>query len=120
MPTVAVVPGHAFAGGFMTAMMHDYRFMNPHRGYLCINELEFGAPLRPAMSSIFRQKLARPETYRTVVLESKRFNALESLKEGIIDGPGGLQEAITFIQEAKLTDKAESGIYGKMKEEFDF
>ena len=30
MPTVALLNGHAFAGGFITAMMHDYRIMNPH------------------------------------------------------------------------------------------
>ena len=113
----ALINGHAFAGGLMTAMMHDYRIMNPHKGYLCLNELQFGAPLRPAMASIFRQKLARPETYRAMVLESKKFNALESFKEGIVDGLGTWDEALAFIQEMGLTSKAESGVYGKMKEE---
>ena len=47
MPTIALINGHAFAGGLMLAMFHDYRVMNPHRGYLCLNELDFGAPLRP-------------------------------------------------------------------------
>ena len=101
----------------MTAMMHDYRIMNPHKGYLCLNELQFGAPLRPAMASIFRQKLVRPDTYRAMVLESKRFNALECFKEGIVDSLGSWDETLAFIQEMKLTDKAESGVYGRMKEE---
>ena len=39
-PTVALLNGHAFAGGAMTAMMHDYRVMNPHKGYFCLNELD--------------------------------------------------------------------------------
>lgn len=47
MPTVALMPGHAFAAGLMTAMYHDYRVFNPSRGFLCLNELEFGAPLKP-------------------------------------------------------------------------
>jgi len=96
MPTIALMNGHAFAAGFMTAMMHDYRMMNPHRGFLCLNELDFGAPLKPPMASIFRTKLPSPNTYRTMVLESKRFNALEALKEGIVDGLGGRARGAGF------------------------
>ena len=117
MPTIALINGHAFAGGLMTAYMHDYRIQNPHRGFLCLNELHFGAPLRPAMASIFRQKLARPDTYRALVLEAKRFAALEAFKEGLVDGLGGLDETLAFVREMALTEKAASGVYGKMKEE---
>ena len=74
MPTIALMNGHAFAGALMLAMMHDYRIMNPHRGYLCLNELELGVPLRPPMSSVFRQKVS-PQTYRRMVLEAARFKA---------------------------------------------
>lgn len=117
MPTIALINGHAFAGGFMTAMMHDYRFMNPHHGFLCLNELDFGAPLQPPMASIFRQKLPNPNTYRTMILESKRFTALEALKEGIVDGLGALDELLSFVEETKLAKKGHSGIYGILKEE---
>lgn len=117
MPTVALLNGHAFAAGLMTAMMHDYRFMNPHRGFLCLNELEFGAPLTPPMSSIFRQKLPNPNTYRTMVLEAKRFNALEALQECIVDGLGMVPEVLKFVKEMALVDKAKSGVYGKLKRE---
>ena len=72
MPTIALLNGHTFAGALMLAMMHDYRIMNPHKGYLCLNELELGVPLRPAMTSIFRQKVS-PQTYRRMVLEAARF-----------------------------------------------
>ena len=117
MPTLAVLPGHAFAAGFMTAMMHDYRIMNPHRGYLCLNELDFGAPLQPPMASIFRQKVPSPNTFRTIVLESKRIGALEGVKEGLLDSVGGVEEAIIFIQEMRLLDRAKSGVYGRLKQE---
>lgn len=117
MPTVALINGHAFAGGFMTAMMQDYRIMNPHRGFLCLNELEFGAPLPGPMASIFRQKISSPNTYRTIVLEAKRYNALEALKEGIVDGLGGLEEVLTFVDEMKLRVKSKSGVYGRLKAE---
>ncbi|KAI4186068.1 MAG: hypothetical protein L6R41_003725 [Letrouitia leprolyta] len=117
MPTVALLNGHSFAAGLMTAMMHDYRFMNPHRGFLCLNEVEFGAPLKPPMSSIFRQKLPNPNTYRTMVLEAKRFNALEALQEGIVDGLGMVPEVLKFVEEMKLVDKTKSRVYGSLKKE---
>ncbi|KKY27054.1 putative enoyl hydratase isomerase family protein [Phaeomoniella chlamydospora] len=117
MPTVALINGHAFAGGLMTAMMHDYRIMNPHKGFVCLNELDFGAPLRPAMASIFKVKIPNMTTIRGMVLESRRYPALQALKEGIIDGVGGGNEALSFINEMQLVQKAQSKSYGLLKEE---
>ena len=116
MPTVALINGHCFAGGLITAMMHDYRIMNPHKGFLCMNEVDFGAPLMPPMSSIFRQKM-RADVYRNIVLEGKRFNALAALKEGLVDGLGGWPEALSYVQEMQLVKKGDSGVYGRLKEE---
>lgn len=116
MPTLALMNGHAFAGGLMLAMMHDYRFMNPHKGFLCLNELDFGASLRPAMASVFRVKLSM-STFRNMVLESRRYPALEALKEGIIDGVGSLEDVLKFATEMKLVQKAQGKSYGRIKEE---
>lgn len=116
MPTLALMNGHAFAGGLMTAMFHDYRIMNPHKGYVCLNELDFGAQLQPPMAAVFRTKLGM-STFRNMVLESKRMSALEALKEGVIDGVGGVEETLAFVQEMKLPQKAQSSSYGKIKEE---
>lgn len=69
------------------------------------------------MSSIFRQKLPNPNTYRIMVLEAKRFNALEGLQEGIVDGLGMVPEVLKFVEEMKLVDKAKSGVYGSLKKE---
>lgn len=116
MPTVCLLNGHAFAGGFMLAMYHDYRVQNPEKGFLCINELEFGVPLQTPMMSIFREKLA-PVTFRNVVLEARRWGGKEALPAGIVDALGGLDEVLGLIQERKLLNKAATGIYGTMKEE---
>ena len=118
MPTVALINGHAFAGGIMTAMMHDYRLMNPQRGFVCVNELEFGAPLPPPMASIFRQKVPSPQTYRAMVLEAKRFPAAQAVSAGIVDATAaGLPEALAWIAELGLTNKGRSGVYGRLKRE---
>ena len=115
MPTVALVNGHAFAGGLMLAMYHDYRIFNPSRGFLCLNELDFGSPLKPAMSSIFREKVPYPAVYRSLVLEAKRFAGKEALEGGIVDGLGGIDEVMALIKERKLVEKGKSGVYGLMK-----
>ena len=116
MPTIALLNGHAFAGGLMTAMYHDYRVQNPSRGFLCLNELEFGVSLRAPMSSIFRQKTS-PQTYRSLVLEAKRFGGAEALEGGLVDALGGLEEALTLVTKRKLTSMPKTGIYGLMKME---
>jgi enoyl-CoA hydratase/carnithine racemase len=72
MPTVALLNGHTFAGGLMVAMMHDYRIMNPHKGFLCLIELQLGVGLRPPMCSIFREKV-KASTFRRMILEAVRF-----------------------------------------------
>lgn len=117
MPTVALINGHAFAAGMMTAMYHDYRVFNPTRGFLCINELEFGAPLKPPMSSIFRQKLPSPHTYRHLVLEARRFGGQEALDAGLVDALGGLDDALALIAARKLSLMGRTGVYGVLKRE---
>ncbi|KAB8231952.1 enoyl-CoA hydratase/isomerase family protein [Aspergillus alliaceus] len=116
MPTICLLNGHAFAGGLMLAMYHDYRIQNPSKGLLCINELEFGVPLQSPMMCIFREKLI-PSSFRDLILEAKRFGGPESLKAGLVDGLGGLEEVLTLIRERGLQKKAATGIYGTMKEE---
>jgi enoyl-CoA hydratase/carnithine racemase len=116
MPTIALLPGHAFAAGLMLAMHHDYRVMNSGRGFACVNELDFGVPLKPAMSSIFRLKLP-PSTYRSLVLEAHRFGGQAALDAGIVDRLGGLDAVLELVKERKLTGKAKTGIYGLLKAE---
>lgn len=116
MPTICLLNGHAFAGGLMLAMYHDYRIQNPAKGFLCINELEFGVPLQPAMMSVFREKL-HPSSFRDLILEARRFGGPDALKAGLVDATGGLEETLALIRARKLTTKAATGIYGTMKEE---
>ncbi|WPH00213.1 putative carnitinyl-CoA dehydratase [Acrodontium crateriforme] len=112
MPTVSWMNGHAFAGALMLAMMHDYRIMNPHKGFVCLNELELGAPLRPPMASIFREKL-NAQIFRKLILQAARLKALEALKEGIVDSLGGFDEVLAYIDEYKLVQKAGRGMSGQ-------
>jgi len=117
MPTIALLNGHAFAGALMLAMHHDYRIFNPSRGFLCLNELDFGASMKPPMVSIFREKIPNPAVVRSLIIEAKRFNASDALEGGIVDGLGGLKETLEFIAQRKLTEKGKSGAYSPLKSE---
>ncbi|KAL4799922.1 ClpP/crotonase-like domain-containing protein [Aspergillus venezuelensis] len=116
MPTIALVNGHAFAGGLMLAMYHDYRIMNPERGFVCVNELDFGVPLQGPMMRVFTEKLSA-STARELVLEAKRVGGRDALGKGIVDGVGGIEETLAFLKDRDLGGKVKSGIYGVMKEE---
>ena len=116
MPTVSWLNGHAFAGGLMLAMHHDYRVFNPSRGFLCLNELDFGAPLKPAMLGIFEAK-ASPAVYRSLVLEAKRFTGNDALAAELVDRLGAWEGVLALVEERKLTMRAKSGVYGVMKQE---
>lgn len=98
----------------MLAMYHDYRIMNPSRGFVCLNELDLGVPLQPAMSSIFRQKLPH-STYHPMVLEARRYGGKQALEAGIVDGLGGMEECLKFAAERKLPDKPKSKVYAQLK-----
>lgn len=104
----------------MTALLHDYRVMNPKKGFLCLNELDFNAPLSPAMATMFRVKLPMT-TFRSIILEGKRFPAQQALEAGLVDALGGVEEAIKLAQErgveGKLRKTPYEGSYGRIKEE---
>lgn len=117
MPTVALINGHAFAGGLITAMYHDYRVQSGEKGFLCINEILFGAVMDAPLLSVFREKLASPTVFRDLVLEARRFGGRDALEAGLVDAVGGLDEALALVERRGLTSKAKSGVYGAMKEE---
>ncbi|KAJ8098626.1 ClpP/crotonase-like domain-containing protein [Lipomyces tetrasporus] len=115
-PCIAMINGHAFAGGFMLSMCHDYRIMNPSRGFLCLNELEFGAPLTSPMSAIFRFKLT-PAAYQKCVLEATRFTADTAIAHNLVDAKGSLADVDEFIKARNIGMFAESPAYGQLKSE---
>lgn len=117
MPTVALLNGHTYAGGLMLSMAHDYRLAPSPKGFLCLNEVLFGAPLNPAMAAIFRNKLS-PTTVRTLALEGRRLTGADAVALGIADETAtSLDDALAFIEKHGLTEKAKAGVYGVIKHE---
>ncbi|KHN95504.1 enoyl-CoA hydratase/isomerase family protein [Metarhizium album ARSEF 1941] len=117
MPTVALLNGHTFAGGLMLAQAHDYRLAPDPKGFLCLNEVLFGAPLRPPMAAIFRHRLT-PQAYRTVALEGRRVTGQQAVEYGLADATAAsVDDALAFVSERQLTEKAKPGVYGVIKAE---
>ncbi|CAG8467820.1 3454_t:CDS:2 [Acaulospora colombiana] len=120
IPTVAALNGHAFAGGCMFALAHDYRVMRSDRGYICMNEVDLPSPLHPGMAAIVRIKML-PKTYRDCVLQGHRFNAQEALDQQLVDEiVEGEKEVLVKAKELglKWSGKAKAGaIYGMLKRE---
>ncbi|KAM0263783.1 hypothetical protein ACHAQJ_001101 [Trichoderma viride] len=119
MPTVALLNGHTYAGGLMLAMAHDYRLAPSPKGFICLNEVLFGAALQPPMASLFRAKLPSNAVFRKVALEGHRFTGQEAVDNGVADAlaPGGLDDALKFIADKNLLEKPKAGVYGTIKTE---
>lgn len=99
----------------------QYRIMNPQKGYLCLNELELGMPMRPPMLGVFRMKLPA-NTLRKLILEAHRYKAPDALAEGLVDALGGLEDCLKFVEERQLVKKAQPGasgvsVYSELKRE---
>ncbi len=71
VPTVAAINGHAFAGGMLLAMAHDYRVMRKDRGFLCMNEIDMGVALPLGANALLLAKVDH-RVLRDVILQGKR------------------------------------------------
>lgn len=83
-PTLAAINGHAFAGGAMLALAHDYRLMRRDRGFLCLPEVDLGLPLTPGMAALIQARLT-PQAAHDAIVSGRRLAAEEALAAGWID-----------------------------------
>ncbi|MFM8411714.1 MAG: enoyl-CoA hydratase/isomerase family protein [Alphaproteobacteria bacterium] len=84
LPTVAAVNGHAFAGGGMLALAHDFRVMRADRGFFCLNEIDLRMPLAPGMAALITARL-QGAVLRDVVLTGRRYGGADATAAGIAD-----------------------------------
>lgn len=83
LPTVAAMNGHAFAGGGMMALGHDFRVMRSDRGYFCLPEADIGMPLTPGMNALITAKLPKV-TAHEAIMTGRRYGAEECAVKGIV------------------------------------
>ena len=84
VPTVAAMNGHAFAGGAMLALAHDFRVMRADRGFFCLPEVDIKLPFAAGMTALIKSRLS-PSIFREAILSGRRFGGAEALERGIVD-----------------------------------
>lgn len=84
MASCAALNGHAFAGGGMLALAHDWRVMRSDRGFFCLPELDLGMPLVLGMRTLIRERLSA-RAFRDTVLTGARVGADDAVAMGIAD-----------------------------------
>jgi enoyl-CoA hydratase/carnithine racemase len=84
VPTVAAVQGHAFAGGGMLALAHDFRVMRADRGFFCLPEVNINIPFSRGMSALIQGRLSK-KTAHEAMTTARRYGGREALEAGIVD-----------------------------------
>lgn len=93
VPTVAAINGHAFGGGAMLAIAHDYRVMREDRGFFCFPEVDIHIPFTPGMSALITAKLT-PASAMASMTTGRRFGGAEAAAAGIVDAVSPLDSLV--------------------------
>lgn len=56
VPTMCLMNGHAYAGGFMLSLCHDYRVIQSE-AKICLSELSIGLPVPGAFHTLIEELL---------------------------------------------------------------
>lgn len=115
MATVAAINGHAFAGGAMFALTHDFRVMRADRGYFCLPEVDLGMPFAPGMNALIIDKLGR-QSASDLILTGRRIGGEEALRLRAVDELAAAGEVLPrAIARAEALSGKDRGIYGRLK-----
>ncbi|XP_060075289.1 uncharacterized protein LOC132554978 [Ylistrum balloti] len=114
LPTVALLNGHAFAGGAFIAIAHDYRVMNSKRGWISWNEILVNLQLNQASLELLRQKISRMDALREAVLFAKRITATRAVELGIVDAAVEPQNLLKEAKRIALQALGPNGIDSSM------
>jgi enoyl-CoA hydratase/carnithine racemase len=94
VPTVAAVQGHAFAGGGMLALAHDFRVMRADRGFFCLPEVNINIPFSRGMSALIQGRLSK-KTAHEAMTTGRRYGGTEALEAGIVDAVAHEDDVVT-------------------------
>jgi enoyl-CoA hydratase/carnithine racemase len=107
--TVAAMNGHAFAGGGMLALAHDFRVMRADRGFFCLPEIDLKMPLTPGMTALIQARLPAQTAHESIITGG-RYGGAACEAAGIVDVAAGeaevLPRAIGLAQGLAEKDRA--------------
>jgi enoyl-CoA hydratase/carnithine racemase len=115
VPSVAAINGHAFAGGAMFAMAHDFRVMRRDRGFFCLPEVDLGLPFADGMTAVLQSKL-QAAVLNELVLTGARVGGERCRELGIVDeAVAGDQVLARAIERAEALSGKDRGAYAALK-----
>ncbi|MEO5873604.1 MAG: enoyl-CoA hydratase/isomerase family protein [Streptosporangiaceae bacterium] len=108
LPTVAALNGHAFAGGGMLALTHDFVLMRADRGWFCLPEVDLGMPFTPGMGALIQSRLSRATAHEAMVT-GRRYTAPEAIAAGIAQRSAPEEEVLSSAIDWARTFAAKDG-----------
>ncbi len=84
VPNAAAIQGHAFAGGAMLAVAHDFKVMRSDRGYWCLPEVEINIPFTPGMAALVQARNLKRSAHEAMTT-GRRYGGLEAAEAGLVD-----------------------------------
>jgi len=113
--TIALINGHAFAGGLILALCCDFRIASNAKTRYALNEVSIGIPMPAVYTEIIRRKVGDRPAFDTI-LTGRVFDELEALQLGFVDrleAPENLIDA--GIREVRKLDRNAWGVYRHTK-----
>ena len=93
VPNAAAIRGHAFAGGAMLAIAHDFKVMREDRGYFCLPEVEINIPFTPGMTALVQARNLKRSAHEAMTT-GRRYGGPEALDAGLVDSAVSLDEVV--------------------------
>ncbi|CAG5118323.1 unnamed protein product, partial [Candidula unifasciata] len=84
VPTLAVINGHAFAGGAVLAFAHDLRTMNSEKGWLCLNEVLLDKVFSAFLKEYLRMKIGDGRNLSEALILAHRYTAAEAVENRLV------------------------------------
>lgn len=104
VPTVAAINGHAFGGGAMLALAHDFRVMRAGRGFFCFPEVDVKIPFTKGMNALITSKVS-PGAASRAMTTGRRYTAEDATADGLVDAYGS-EDDLLQIATAKVSELA--------------
>lgn len=97
-PTIAVITGHAIAGGCILALLCDYRYIAEGRKLMGLNEIQLGVPV-PFIADCILRDLVGVRYSREIMETGDFYPPDQTLQMGMVDKVLPLEEVRSTARE---------------------